>query len=132
MSNFREIFFAAVGDETWAGNLSDLGRFIRHERKAASLSLRDLAARTGVSDPYLSALERGLHEPSIRVLRAIAGALNVQVESLLAIVAGLEGEEETDAPSRTEAAILTDARLTAEQRDALLTVYRTYVRANEA
>ncbi len=67
----------ARGKRPWPGNLKALGDYIRQQRQLANLSLRDLAARTNVSNPYLSQIERGLHEPSVRVLRAIATALNV-------------------------------------------------------
>ena len=60
-----------------------LGELIRAQRQQAELTLRELAARTNVSNPYLSQIERGLHEPSVRVLKAIAGALNLSAESLL-------------------------------------------------
>ena len=63
--------------------LRALGDFIKAQRQMAELSLRELAARTNVSNPYLSQIERGLHEPSVRVLKAIAGALNMSAESLL-------------------------------------------------
>ena len=68
-----------------------LGRVIRERRKQAEMSLRDLAARTDVSNPYLSQLERGLHQPSVRVLKAIADALNMSAEALM-VQAGLLDE----------------------------------------
>jgi transcriptional regulator with XRE-family HTH domain len=108
-----------------------LGDFIRSQRRLANLSLRDLAEKTNVSNPYLSQLERGLHEPSVRVLKSIAQALNVSAETLLA-QAGLLADEAagtTDNPD-TEAAIRADARLSESQKQALLTVYRTYVAEN--
>src|SRR5258708_29541685 len=61
-----------------------LGEFIKSQRTLANLSLRELAARTEISNPYLSQIERGLHEPSVRVLKSIAKALNVSAETLLA------------------------------------------------
>jgi transcriptional regulator with XRE-family HTH domain len=64
-------------DESWHAQLVALGAFIRAQRLTARLSLRDLADRTAVSNTYLSQVERGLHEPSLRVLRAIAGALGI-------------------------------------------------------
>jgi transcriptional regulator with XRE-family HTH domain len=81
-----------------------------------------------VSNPYLSQLERGLHEPSVRVLQSIAKALNVSADTLLAH-AGLDDDAPADEVS-TEAAIRQDARLTDEQKQALLTVYRSYVESN--
>ncbi len=122
-------------DEQARAQLKALGDFIRDQRKLAQLSLRDLAARTNVSNPYLSQVERGLHEPSVRVLKAIAAALNVSAETLL-MQAGLLDESAREAaataPSTTEDAIAADPRLTAEQRTALLAVYRSYVEANRS
>jgi transcriptional regulator with XRE-family HTH domain len=105
-----------------------LGGFIRTQRKMANLSLRQLSALTAVSNPYLSQVERGLHEPSVRVLRSIADALNVSAETLFE-QAGLvsdRGRTPSDA-GNTEAAIREDRRLSEPQRRALLTVYRSYV-----
>lgn len=110
--------------------LEHLGRVIREQRKAAEMSLRDLAARTNVSNPYLSQLERGLHEPSVRVLKAIAGALNMSAEALMVQAGMLDERPLTDpAPSVVEA-VRADPLLSEEQRVALLTVYRSYIEAN--
>jgi transcriptional regulator with XRE-family HTH domain len=109
-----------------------LGEFIRSQRRLANLSLRDMAERTNISNPYLSQLERGLHEPSVRVLKSIAQALNVSAETLLAQAGLLEGESvdaATDSPD-TEAAIKADARLTEPQKQAMLAVYRSYIAEN--
>ncbi|MEP6815099.1 MAG: helix-turn-helix transcriptional regulator [Marmoricola sp.] len=103
-----------------------LGAFIRAQREMANLSLRQLSAMTQVSNPYLSQVERGLHEPSVRVLKSIADALNVSAESLFEqagwIKASLSGDDVA-----TESAIRTDRRLTEAQRRALLGVYRSYI-----
>jgi transcriptional regulator with XRE-family HTH domain len=116
----------------WPGNLKALGDYIRQQRQLANLSLRDLAARTNVSNPYLSQIERGLHEPSVRVLRAISTALNVSAETLLSQAGLLEGRSADDAHATlaTEDAIRNDDALTVEQKQALLAVYRSYVDAN--
>lgn len=114
-----------AADDAVREQLQALGEFIRSQRQQARLSLRDLAERTNVSNPYLSQIERGLHEPSVRVLKSNAGALNLSVETLLAR-AGLLDEDGPDRPA-TEEAILTDERLTDEQRASLLAVYRSYV-----
>jgi transcriptional regulator with XRE-family HTH domain len=106
-----------------------LGEFIRMQRQMANLSLRQLSALAEVSNPYLSQLERGLHEPSVRVLRSIAGALNMSAESLLQ-QAGLINESEVMNEDATERAIRADARLTGPQRRALIAVYRSYLEAN--
>src|SRR3954454_22642995 len=82
-------------DETARQRLEALGEFIKHQRTTAKLSLRDMAARTNVSNPYLRQIERGLHEPSVRVLKAIASALNVSAESLL-VQAGLLDDAHAD------------------------------------
>jgi DNA-binding XRE family transcriptional regulator len=137
--------------------LRSLGSFIRAQRKLANLSLRQVAALADVSNPYLSQIERGLHEPSVRVLRSIARALNVSAETLLESAGLLAGEEPArgatggtagtggtgasprpgasqgpGGPSDTEAAIRADPGLTDEQKEALLTVYRSYLHANES
>jgi transcriptional regulator with XRE-family HTH domain len=110
--------------------LHALGAFIRAQRQLANLSLRQMADLAHVSNPYLSQLERGLHEPSVRVLQSIARALNLSAETLLTH-AGIDETVDDDAePADTEAAIRRDARLSDEQKQALLTVYRSYVQAN--
>ena len=79
-----------VGGETWKAQLEMLGGLLRAQRIAADLSLRELAERTQVSNAYLSQLERGLHEPSLSVLRAISSALGVPLGPLLTRVGMLE------------------------------------------
>jgi transcriptional regulator with XRE-family HTH domain len=114
-------------DDSRDDQLHALGAFIRAQRQLANLSLRQMADLAQVSNPYLSQLERGLHEPSVRVLQSIARALNVSADTLLAQF-GLADDHETDEVD-TEAAIRRDPRLTDEQKQALLTVYRSYVAA---
>ncbi len=111
--------------------LHSLGAFIRAQRQLANLSLRQMAELAQVSNPYLSQLERGLHEPSVRVLQSISRALNLSAETLLAH-AGVVDEPETDTTVDTEAAIRRDARLSDEQKQALLSVYRSYVQVNRS
>jgi transcriptional regulator with XRE-family HTH domain len=111
-----------------------LGSFIKAQRQMANLSLRQLSAMASVSNPYLSQIERGLHEPSVRVLKSIADALNVSADTLLEH-AGLISETDDRNLGRadtadTEAAIRRDRRLTESQKRALLSVYRSYVEAN--
>jgi transcriptional regulator with XRE-family HTH domain len=108
---------------------SMLGGFIRAQRQLANLSLRQLSALTEVSNPYLSQVERGLHEPSVRVLKSIADALNVSAETLFE-QAGLTSPTEKVDDEATEGAIWADRRLTEAQRRALLSVYRSYVEMN--
>jgi len=121
--------------DSWQAQREALGAFIRTQRQMANLSLRQLADLTNLSNPYLSQVERGLHEPSVRVLKALSGALNVSAETLLAqagLVDAVAGEK-ADAPDepgeeeRTEAAIAADKRLTDDQKAALIAVYRSMV-----
>jgi transcriptional regulator with XRE-family HTH domain len=107
-----------------------LGEFIRVQRQMANLSLRQLSALTEVSNPYLSQVERGLHQPSVQVLKSIADALNVSATTLFE-QAGLTNTSRP-APDdvATERAIRADRRLTAAQRRALLGVYKSYIEAN--
>jgi transcriptional regulator with XRE-family HTH domain len=104
-----------------------LGAFIRTQRELARMSLRRMADLAEISNPYLSQIERGLHEPSVHILRSIARALDLSAETLLE-QAGLLGNA---AAPDTERAIRADRRLTAKQQEALLAVYRTYCAANE-
>jgi transcriptional regulator with XRE-family HTH domain len=111
--------------------LEALGALIRAQRTTAGLSLRELAERTLVSNAYLSQIERGLHEPSISVLRAIAAALDVALEDLLARAGLLAGTDDAGPLVRdTEAAILADPELSEPQRVALLSIYRSFVPAH--
>jgi transcriptional regulator with XRE-family HTH domain len=111
-----------------------LGAFIRSKRKLANLSLRQLAERTKLSNPYLSQIERGLHQPSVRVIRLISDALNVSTETLLA-QAGLlhrdsPGRDELHpATPDIEGAIRSEQRLTDEQKSALIAVLRSMLPA---
>jgi len=120
-------------EEGWRLRLELLGNFIRTQRRLANLSLRDLAERTDVSNPYLSQIERGLHEPSVRVLKAIAGALDLSAETLLAQAGLLDKNQDSTvkADATTVAAIRADVRLTDEQKQALLAVYHSYLAVNE-
>jgi transcriptional regulator with XRE-family HTH domain len=126
-----------VADDLWQKQLAALGGFIRMQRRLADMSLREMASLTSVSNAYLSQIERGLHQPSLRVLRSIAQALSIAPEDLLRranFIAPKDGSEDgaagDEAPraelADTEAAILADPRLTPEQREALLNVYRNF------
>src|SRR5215472_16256032 len=90
---------------------SALGAFIRSQRELANLSLRQMASLADISNPYLSQIERGLHEPSVHVLRSIAQALNLSAETLLAQAGLLDDKEPKPASGDTEAAIRNDERL---------------------
>jgi transcriptional regulator with XRE-family HTH domain len=121
--------------DAWETRREALGAFIRERRKQANLSLRQLAELTSLSNPYLSQIERGLHQPSVRVLKAISDALNLSAETLLAqaglidaIAAGADaGTAATDQASvpDTEQAIRADRRLSEDQKSALIVVYRS-------
>ena len=122
--------------DLWDAQREVLGAFIRDQRKKANLSLRQLAELTSLSNPYLSQVERGLHQPSVRVLKAISDALNLSAESLMT-QAGLidaiaspdqNGTSQVDAASQpllTEDAISADPRLSDAQKAALIAVYRS-------
>jgi transcriptional regulator with XRE-family HTH domain len=112
--------------------LERLGGIIREQRRLAEMSLRELAARTNVSNPYLSQLERGLHEPSVRVLRAIATALNMSAEALMVQAGLIDAPTQPDSKPSVSEAVRRDSRLTDEQKAALLAVYRSYIDANRA
>lgn len=115
-------------DEGWQSQLRALGGFIKQQRTRARLSLRELAERTQVSNAYLSQIERGLHEPSMRVLKALGKALDVSAEVLLSQAGLLDVEDDTDDDRPdVEAAIRADSRLSADQQQALISVYRSYL-----
>src|ERR1700733_13874234 len=86
--------------DAWEARREALGAFIREQRQRANLSLRQLAEKPSLSNPYLSQVERGLHQPSIRALKAISDALNLSAETLLA-QAGLIDAIAGDAPKAT-------------------------------
>jgi transcriptional regulator with XRE-family HTH domain len=122
--------------DPWQAQREALGSFIRAQRKMANLSLRQLADLTKLSNPYLSQIERGLHQPSVRVLKQISDALNVSAETLFTqaglIDAVVAGQDKTEGPAAadpnaptTEDAIRADDRLNEDQRAALIAVYRS-------
>jgi transcriptional regulator with XRE-family HTH domain len=102
-----------------------LGDFIRSQRRLAELSQRELARLADLSDAYLSQLERGLHEPSVRVLNGLSSALNIPADKLL----GFLGRKDAVNENTTEAAILTDDRLTDAQKQSLLDVLNAFLAA---
>ena len=121
--------------DAWQAQREALGAFIRTQRRMANLSLRQLAELTHLSNPYLSQIERGLHQPSVRVLKQISDALNLSAETLMAqaglidavadgAAGGGAGESARQGPP-TEDAIRADERLSAEQKAALIAVYRS-------
>lgn len=108
--------------------LDELGAYIRHQRESAALSLRRLAKIAGVSNPYLSQIERGLRKPSAEILQAIAKALEISSETLY-VKAGILDEREVVVD--VEAAVAADPHLTGPQRQALLEMYRSFRRLSE-
>lgn len=114
----------------WGDHLKRLGDYIRSQRHLSQLTQRQLAELAALSDTYMSQLERGLHEPSIRVLRAVAAALDVSADDLIRRAAALDDDDGAE-PSAEEA-IRRDPRLTESQRAALLGVLRSYVESNSA
>jgi transcriptional regulator with XRE-family HTH domain len=107
---------------------SDIGSFIRAQREAAQVSVRQLAEKAGVSNPYLSQIERGLRKPSADVLNQIAKALRVSAE-VLYVQAGML---EPGAKSEVRDAIVTDTAITERQKQVLLDIYTSFVEQNEA
>jgi transcriptional regulator with XRE-family HTH domain len=107
---------------------SDIGSFIRAQREAAQVSVRQLAEKAGVSNPYLSQIERGLRKPSADVLKQLAKALRVSAEVLYVQAGILEPSE----PSEVCDAIVTDTAITEGQKQVLLDIYTSFVQQNEA
>lgn len=105
--------------------LAALGEFIKSQRELADMSVRRLADLAGVSNPYLSQIERGLRRPSAEILQQLAKALRISVETLY-VRAGFLSDEDAEVPSVREA-IGRDPLLTAEQKQALLNVYESYL-----
>ena len=108
--------------------VENLGDYLREQRLAARLSLRQLAEQAGVSNPYLSQIERGLRRPSAEVLQQLAKALRVSAEALY-VRAGILDLEDGEARS-VELAILADSGLTERQKQSLLDVYQSFRAAN--
>jgi transcriptional regulator with XRE-family HTH domain len=107
---------------------SDIGSFIRTQRETAQVSMRQLAERSGVSNPYLSQVERGLRKPSADVLNQIAKALRVSAEVLYVRAGILEPRE----PSQVRDAITTDTAITERQKQVLLDIYAAFAQQNDA
>ncbi len=103
----------------------DLGTFIRQQREIAQQSIRDLAKRAGVSNPYLSQIERGLRKPSADILQQIARALEISAETLYER-AGMLDPKEAQGNAVVDA-VANDLRLNDEQKQAMLAIYRSFV-----
>nr|WP_090343503.1 helix-turn-helix transcriptional regulator [Mycolicibacterium malmesburyense]CRL74522.1 XRE family transcriptional regulator [Mycolicibacterium malmesburyense] len=106
----------------------DIGTFIRTQREAAQVSVRQLAEKAGVSNPYLSQIERGLRKPSADVLNQIAKALRVSAEVLYVRAGILEPSEQ----SEVRDAIVNDTAITERQKQVLLDIYTSFCQQNEA
>jgi transcriptional regulator with XRE-family HTH domain len=109
-------------------NVRNLGDYIREQRSAANVSLRQLAKLAGVSNPYLSQIERGLRKPSAEILQQIAKALRISAEALY-VQAGILDESYGD--SDVPAAVHGDQALTERQKQVLLEIYDSFRREND-
>jgi len=112
-----------------AVNVGDLGQYIREQRRTAEMSLRQLASLAGVSNPYLSQIERGLRQPSAEILQQIARGLRISAEALY-VQAGILDERRTD--SQVPEALAQDVRLNERQKQVLLEIYDSFRRENDA
>ena len=108
--------------------VGSLGEYLKEQRTSAELSLRQLAAQTGLSNPYLSQIERGLRRPSAEVLQQLAKALRISAETLY-VRAGILKLEDHEVRT-VELAILADGGLTERQKQSLLDVYASVRSAN--
>ena len=110
-------------------SVHDLGQYLREQRQSAQLSLRQLSEVAGISNPYISQIERGLKKPSAEILQALAKALRISAESLY-VRAGILDERTHDAGARPVGvtdAVLADPKLNNRQRAVLLDVYESFV-----
>jgi transcriptional regulator with XRE-family HTH domain len=109
--------------------LGSLGEFIATQRRSAQLTLRQLAEQAGISNPYLSQIERGLRRPSAEVLQQLSKALRVSAETLYVRAGILDPDEH--ATTSVEMAVLADAAITERQKRVLIDVYTSFVKENE-
>ncbi|GGQ26149.1 transcriptional regulator [Streptomyces pseudogriseolus] len=110
-------------------NVGGLGEYLREQRRNAQLSLRQLADAAGVSNPYLSQIERGLRKPSAEVLQQVAKALRISAETLYVRAGILDAERDRD-EVETRAVILADPTLTERQKQVLLQIYESFRKEN--
>jgi transcriptional regulator with XRE-family HTH domain len=108
--------------------MSGIGDYIREQREQARISLRQLAEQAGVSNPYLSQIERGLRKPSADILQQIAKGLRISAEALY-VQAGIL--EDRPADSGVRSALLTDPQLTERQKQVLIEIYESFRRESE-
>ena len=111
-------------------NVGNLGEYLREQRRSAQLSLRQLADAAGVSNPYLSQIERGLRKPSAEILQQLAKALRISAETLY-VQAGILDERERDG-LEVPAAILTDPSINERQKQVLIQIYESFRKENAA
>lgn len=114
-------------------NVGNLGEYLREQRRNAQLSLRQLADAAGVSNPYLSQIERGLRKPSAEVLQQVAKALRISAETLYVRAGILDAErdgEERRREDATRAVILADPTLNERQKQVLLQIYESFRKEN--
>ncbi|WP_251093956.1 helix-turn-helix transcriptional regulator [Streptomyces sp. Caat 7-52] len=110
-------------------NVGNLGEYLREQRRNAQLSLRQLADAAGVSNPYLSQIERGLRKPSAEVLQQVAKALRISAETLYVRAGILDAERDRD-EVETRAVILADPSLNERQKQVLLQIYESFRKEN--
>ena len=106
--------------------VQELGSFIREQRRSAQLSLRKMAKLAGVSNPYLSQIERGLRRPSADILQGIAKALRISAETLYVQAGMLDDRKQEEPGPDVEAAILADPAITERQKQVLMQVYSAF------
>jgi transcriptional regulator with XRE-family HTH domain len=106
--------------------LQAFGEFVRAQRRLAQVSQRNLARMSGVSDSYLSQIERGNYRPSPQVVKALATAFGLEPKQLYTMLGFMDGDENIGAPS-VEQAVQLDPQLDAAQKEALLKIYRSFV-----
>ncbi len=105
---------------------ADLGDFLREQRRTARLSLRQLADQAGVSNPYLSQIERGLRKPSAEVLQQLAKALRISAQTLYFRAGILDPDDDSVGDHAVESAVLADGALSERQKRVLLDIYESF------
>ncbi|GHC72278.1 helix-turn-helix domain-containing protein [Streptomyces sp. SCA3-4] len=109
-------------------NVGNLGEYLREQRRTAQLTLRQLADAAGVSNPYLSQIERGLRKPSAEILQQLAKALRISAETLY-VQAGILDERDRD-EAEVRSVILADPSINERQKQVLLQIYESFRKEN--
>jgi transcriptional regulator with XRE-family HTH domain len=109
----------------------DVGKFIREQRNAVGMSLRKLAQAAGVSNPYLSQIERGLRRPSAEILSGIAKALRISAETMYVKAGILDDRKDRPGPEDVVATILADRSITERQKQMLVQIYSSFCEETE-